>query len=306
VRDEDPYLAALISDVHLSHRPPLVRTAEDDWYNAMARPLNEVGEICRKKDIPLVIAGDIFHTYNPPPQLVNFAIDVIPRPAFAIPGQHDLPNHRYDDKHRSAYWTLMQTRGISNLGPGLPWHDDGLILYGFPWGFPITPCTDHPQAFTTRLAVCHRYIWGKGTGHPDANESDHISKVSGVLATYDAAVFGDNHTHFMKGNVLNCGCLIRRRADEIAFEPRVGLLRASGKIDLVKLESGKHDKFITATDAIARIVEAGDHNIEEFMEQLMDVEDAGTDFCEAIRRFMNSNGVSDRVRKIITDSMERR
>ncbi len=114
----DAVIAILTSDWHLSHKPPIARVEEPDWYAAMERTVTQVVELQNKYDCPLVIAGDLFDKWNPPPQLINFALDELgslTMRAVAVPGQHDLPFHSYDHVESSAYWALELGKRIVNV-----------------------------------------------------------------------------------------------------------------------------------------------------------------------------------------------
>ena len=96
-------VALVCSDIHLCHTRPTSRSAEPDWYEAMARRLHQVDEIASYQQVPVLCAGDVFDRWNSPPELINFAIKNMP-PMWAVPGQHDLPHHRLDEVHRSGLW----------------------------------------------------------------------------------------------------------------------------------------------------------------------------------------------------------
>lgn len=52
-------LALLIADVHLSWRPPIARSAEPDWPEAMARILRQVADLAAEHRCPILCAGDV-------------------------------------------------------------------------------------------------------------------------------------------------------------------------------------------------------------------------------------------------------
>ena len=115
MRPEDEVIAIVCSDIHLSHKPPLARSGEPDWYVAMARPLNELRGLHSDYGVPVVIAGDIFDRWNSPPELIRFALDNLPKGAWVIPGQHDLPYHDYGALNRSALGVLIKADWVPNL-----------------------------------------------------------------------------------------------------------------------------------------------------------------------------------------------
>jgi hypothetical protein len=302
VRGDDRVLAILCSDLHLSGRPPLARSVEPDWFEAMARPLREVRKLADRYRCPVVVAGDVCDRWNLSPEVINFAIDEMPV-CWAVPGQHDLPNHRYEDIRRSAYWTLVQAGKIVNLKPGEPTTiNDGLLAYGFPWGATITPPSFGPQG-CTHLAVVHAFIWtGKHT-YEGAPQERHLTGYTDLLRGYDAAVFGDNHKGFLAHTaggttVLNNGGFMRRTIAEVAYTPQVGILRAGGEITRYELDT-TDDKFIDVREA-AEVVERA-YDMGELVAELAALgATEGLQFTEALKRFMDRNGVSDRVRRIVT------
>ena len=109
-------IAVLCSDIHLSLKCPVARSAEPNWLEATKRSLDELRSVAEEHNAHVVVAGDIFDRWNSPPEIINFAIENLPN-CYAIPGQHDLPNHRYEEIERSAYYTLIKAGIIENLNP---------------------------------------------------------------------------------------------------------------------------------------------------------------------------------------------
>jgi len=297
--------AILVSDIHLQAKPPVARSAEPDWFAAMARPLTEVADLAEQHDCPVFYAGDIFDRWDARPEIVNFALAHLPD-GYAIPGQHDLPYHDYQEIKRSAYWTLVEAAKLVNLVPAeltqggasiLAWPD--LIVYGFPWGHQPEPIK--PIKGTIQLAIVHGFIWQKGTGYPGASVEAKVGAYRERLQGYTAAAFGDNHKGFLADAggvaVCNCGGLMRRHTDERDYQPGVGLLHADGSITRHYLDTTE-DQFIETTEA------------EEVVEQVLDMSafvtglrelgaDDALDFLLAVERFLQGNEVSDRAQEII-------
>src|SRR5690606_2165772 len=57
---EDKVRALLVADIHLSHRPPIARAAEPDWYAAMERQLFQLRYLSDHYRAPVICAGDVF------------------------------------------------------------------------------------------------------------------------------------------------------------------------------------------------------------------------------------------------------
>ena len=285
-------VAVLVSDLHLSHKAPVARSAEPDWYGAMGGYLRQLRDLARggpssPGEIPVVCAGDVFDKWNPPPELINSAIANLPT-LHAVPGQHDLPNHRYEDKERSAYWTLKEAGKIIDLVPDSPADVPGRIpirLHGFPWGFPVKPL-ENPCDFALEVAVIHDYLWVSRTGYVGAPKEKRLKNRRGQFQGYDVAVVGDNHTHFhaLSGDcqVWNNGGFMRRKSDERGRIPCVGLLYADGTVERRLLDvSG--DRWLEAGGDFVRKLE-GQDDCREFVKKLEELDGGGIDFAEAVRR----------------------
>lgn len=295
-------IAVLCSDIHLSHTPPVARSAEPDWYRAQARVLDQLGALGDKYG-PIVCAGDIFDRWNSPPELINFAIACLPH-MFAIPGQHDLPHHNLDELRRSALWTLVEADAISLIEECGSWlgYEDGKdpVLYGYgcPWGGSLKS----PQRSEggIHLAVVHQYIWKQGHGYPGAPVDSKVGGAIRQLSGFDAAVVGDNHSGFLawQNRLINCGCLIRRKQDERKYRPMVGLLHEDAHIEPHYLDTSE-DLWVEpeATPVVKS------HGLEEFLNELK-VATESFDFRLAVHRYLESNRVNRRTTEILLGAME--
>lgn len=221
-------IALLCSDIHLSHHPPIARSAEKSWYEAMGRTLNEVSDLQKRHNCPILCGGDIFHHWNSPPELINFAVKNLPR-MYAVPGQHDMPLHNLEEIHRSAYTTLVECGVILDLPynqlvevPGT-----NLTLMGFPFGCDLLSI--RPTPGRVHIAVVHHYMYSKNkNSFRGASKKDNAYRLRKKLRGFDIVVVGDNHIPFaiLQGvpKVVNCGSLMARHRDQIQHQPRVWLV----------------------------------------------------------------------------------
>ncbi len=305
--EDDQVIAILASDLHLSHRPPVFRSNEQDWYAAQARPLAELRGLQERYRCPVIVAGDIFddgwRPHRCPAQLINFALGHLPDGAYAIPGQHDLPYHSYDALEKSAYWTLVRAGKIENIEPGVPLPLPGLVLHGFPWGFEVEPWVGGSVSpFGVRLAVIHAYIWTQETGYQGASEESRLGSWLECLSGYDASVFGDNHKGFLHtGNILNSGTFQRRKSDEKDYRPSVGLLYGDGRIERHYLDTSQ-DVTLTPEELVDKARD-GVLNLQEFMSELEALGSSGLDFFEVLREVMR--GAGSPVRKALIEILGR-
>lgn len=244
---DDPVIAVLCSDLHLSAKAPVARRGEADWFAAMARslaPLKEYDSLFSGmgNQPAIICAGDIFDKSNSSPELINFAIRALPS-MWTICGQHDLLHHQLDQVHKSAYHTLELCDRIRTIEtPTLvSFAEPTIVLWGFPWGAELRPLAEMQVGSGVDLedclniAVVHKYIWqSKANCYPGAPPEGQINRIREDLAGFDVAVFGDNHIGFLadgpKPIILNCGGFMRRAADQIDYRPAIGLLHASGRV----------------------------------------------------------------------------
>lgn len=261
MREEIAPVAVLASDIHLSHRRPKCR--QGDWYGAMASHLKELEDAATDYsdwELPIIIAGDIFDHWDAPPELIEFAIRHLPK-CYAVPGQHDLPNHDYGQIRRSAYGALMAAGVIQNLEPGRPYRFPAinakyLQLTGVPWGhtIPDIPEIENEWDQPINLAVVHAYIWDrKRSSYDGAPDDKSLGHYLPKLANYDAAVFGDNHKGFLAKrdeswpegrlqSVLNCGGFMRRKSND-EWAPKIGILYSDGSIKRATLQAAESDEI---------------------------------------------------------------
>lgn len=298
-------LAIFCSDIHLTETPPIARSLETDWMEVQGRMLRQVGDIAKEMGCRIFCAGDIFDRWNPSPSLINWAIDNLPY-MVAVPGQHDLPLHNYDDLKRSAYWTLVEAKTIENL--------DGIkrcgcyAVSGYPWGKEIRESNRVILVGGKKMKsvlLTHRYIWTDGFSYPQAQSMDNVQNLPSIIGSYDLAVFGDNHQGFLFNGldrkVLNCGCLIQRKKDERKLTPCVGVLFENGKVKRIPLDTSKD---VWLEEEHINEEENKDANLEDFLQHLSGLDTEVCDFYGVLRSYLDGDGISDGARKLLLEVME--
>lgn len=306
-------IAILVADIHLSHNPPLARSEEPDWYKAMARPLKQLGLIADKHMVPIFCAGDVFDHWNSSAELINFALIHLPTMS-AIPGQHDLPNHNFDEIHRSAYWTMVEAGVIRSIGPEYTTKvpvktskkgDPELFLNvgGFPWGVELIPLRKHETEIPTiNLALIHSYCWIENHGYSGASEDRLSSKYRKKLEGYDVLVFGDNHIPFITDgqSIVNCGSFMKRTSDQKDHEPSVWILHEDETIT-------RH--FLDCSEDVFTVTEKREDqpelDVSKLVEELSTLAEGAVDFTEAVKQYCEENGVKKDVQLIIKEAMEK-
>lgn len=299
------------SDLHFDNRTPIARSVEHDWYEVQGSYINQLKHLqVQCGSCPILIAGDLTNRWNLPPEIINFLLKHLPDNIYAVPGQHDLPNHSYDNIRRSAYWTLVESGKIKNLEPGNPTEiakgmGNEWYAVGFPWGVDVEPTNIISDCHF--IAVVHSYIWKKNFRYTGAPEEKRVKKYLPLLKGYRAAFFGDNHIGFThttengKLTIMNCGTFIRRRIDEINYTPSVGILCQDGSITPWPLHT-LEDQFLDVSEAEELVEKA--LGATEFLQELVGLGKHVVDFGEALKRFCEKNKVSKPIRDILTSILE--
>jgi hypothetical protein len=261
--------------------------------------------------LPILIAGDIFDKHSVPAETVNFALHYLPDNCYAVPGQHDLQNHSYRDIHKSSYYTLVKSGKVTNLHPGKPeeLYGTGVRLWGFPWGTPVKPLAQHNSSLGMDIAVIHSYIWTKRTGYPGAPEEKRLNNYLENLSGFRIAVFGDNHSGFLsegseeETTIINNGCLLRRKRDEIPYKPAVGIIHMDGSVSREYLDTSQ-DRFLESEET-AKVLRA-DQDYLGFVDELNALGDTTISFEDAVLRALERVRPRESVRELVLESLEKR
>jgi hypothetical protein len=217
---DNPVIAMAVSDIHFSHLPPVCRREEPDWYAAMEAKWSQLGILWREAGRPpVLLGGDIFDKWNPPYELTLWAAMLLRRylphaTILAIPGQHDLPNQRLDQKHRSAYAVLQAIGCFIDLSTTTGsenhyvQHADKIIyVAGFPWG--VEPQPREEVDADVKIAIAHRYAWDtRDNAFDQAGDEGDITRHD--FKGYDFVHYGDNHIRWWGGTRCNPGSFYRR------------------------------------------------------------------------------------------------
>ncbi len=298
-------IALAISDIHLSHVPPTARSAELDWMDAQARVFDQLASICDQCGYPpLLIAGDLFHRWQSPPELIYFALGVIDKissPIYAVPGQHDLPNHRLDHMHRAPYGVLERVQSIHDVSNQTIELDD-FVLNGFPWGHYATKPPQKTQK--PRIALVHAYCWTTDRTYPGAHKKHHVSAWSKHFQGYDLAIFGDNHHRFIvrgQPTVINCGCFIPRTMNERDCIPTVTAIYDDLETRDFPLDGVPAQWQVgLATESMEE-----DAKKSQFVEALARFDFSGTDFGQLVEQYITAldpGPLKNTMREILRDA----
>lgn len=318
VRSASPVVALCVSDLHIGLKAPVCRAGEADWLEAMGRSFSQLLQhqldVSPSSDdlVPVLVAGDVFDRWNAPAEVINWAIQNLPPFVFAVPGNHDLPAHRPELVHRSAYGTLVHAGAIKNMltRPRGLHYDANLILYATTFnGEPPKVDRSGDRALAVHVLVTHQYLWANDKHkHEGAPENCRLSNVVEQFADYDVVVVGDNHVPFDRSfhdgiHVINCGTFLRRKTTEAEHRPRIGRIHADGSVTSHFLDV-RHDVIDRGVSAEQEQVDDVSAEIDDLIAGLLTLQKSSLDYRENVMRAMKFRGVRQEVRDALLKAME--
>jgi len=281
--------AILCSDFHLREDTPVCRT--DDYQMVQWKKVEFIRHLQMKYDCGVYHAGDLFHHWKPSPNLLSKAILLLPQKFHTIYGQHDLPQHNFELRHKSGIHTLQVDGTLE-------------VLDECHWG-------QEPEEYSMRFAAGTPYtrdmlVWHKMTyqgkklwpGQTDPTASKLLKK----YPQFDLIVTGDNHKPFVEeyeGRLLvNPGSLMRMTADQKDYKPRVYLWNKES--NTVKIEYIPIDPKAVETVYLEKTKER-DERMESFIDRLQSSKEVGLSYEKNLENYLANNRVRSSVKDVINE-----
>lgn len=239
----------LIGDVHLSDRPPSIRT--EDYSRQILDKLWFTTELARDRTVDFVVfAGDLFHVKAPSRTSHRLVVEVLhvieafDMDVYIVPGNHDVRHDRLDTLGEQPLGVLFESGAAIKL-VGL---DDNWPIFGVPWlsNWPeqLPEYMDEWQQWDAALMVTHAPIVPPGEDRPfeviDATTWAHLMARGGDVyyghmhdadGAYEVAPDGHNQPFiFCNQGALSRGSihessLARKPAVTIYDDSKEGLER---------------------------------------------------------------------------------
>ena len=267
--------------------------------------LSVVSGAVQELDVPVLIPGDIFDRWNAPPEAVNLAIRCLPKGCYAIPGQHDLPYHRYEDRKRSAYWTLVEAGTLIDLSPDqenrVEFRPSGhplpvpLSLWAFPWGHGVES-NPHHGTKGLHVALVHAYLWSSDADrHPQADAKDQALArwQARCWDGYHVCLYGDNHVTWVERfrgrggperlTVVNHGSLSNRTIDQKGRTRYASVILSDGSVKMVGFADNGH--WLDGPSVPTTEREA---DFSQVVEEVRGMGDHGIDFLQEVRHALRT------------------
>lgn len=271
----------------------------------------EYSEPYATEKIPILCAGDLFHTWKASPALLTFAIRNLPKGMVCIPGQHDLPYHRYDLMYDSGYGVLVTAKVIRNLAEGhivsFPYKGFDLVVHGYPWGTVPEGMKLKTGRKSIHIALIHAFCWSSKIKNklPTALKNKSSNVTSFNLEGFDAVLFGDNHIQFtteVNGcQILNHGCLIQRSINERNDRPKIGVLYSDKTIELIPFDLLIKDGWLEREETPK--VSDTELELSKFLEAAKKLGQSSEDFQKALKSIIKSTNVNSSVESILNQAI---
>jgi len=278
----------------------------DDYQKAQWKKIEFIRRLQMKYDCVVLHGGDLFHHWKPSPQLLSTTILNLPAKFHTIYGQHDLPTHNFELRHKSGIHTLETDSTLTVLdechfGQGPTdgsFQKSKLNISQVDSKFPEYLETGHA------ILVWHKMVWQGKKLWPDQTDPS-AKRILKQYPQFDLILTGDNHKPFVEeyeGRLLvNPGSMMRMTADQIDHEPRVYLWYAED--NTVKPVYLPIEFEVITREHITRTEERNDR-IDAFISKLDTEWEASISFEENLERFAKSNNVRQSVMDIIIKAIE--
>lgn len=286
----------LTADWHIRSTIPSCR--KDDFFKVQFEKVKFVLSIAKEYDASIIVAGDIGEKPHWENWLLTKYIELFRLhhlSIYAIPGQHDLVNHRLDKINEGGIGVLRSSSMI-NLLKERKVKYDSVHLYPYPFGEKVKRCKKIPSVKT--IAITHQLICQKPLGW----QKDKLMAKSLLrdLECYDLIVSGDNHESFVQeyeGRYLvNPGSLVRTKSDQINFQPKIYLWDSednSVKTINVPIEKDVFD--LTKTEDEISI----NNEMQKFVEMLKKPTMSSRCFTSYLREYLEANKIEKKVQEKI-------
>jgi len=294
--------AILTADWHTRASTPVCR--EDNYHQAFGIKVRFIRDLSQKYNCPVLIAGDIGDKTQWPNWLLEWFVTLIgDMEIIAIPGQHDTPDHRLDNLHKSGVGVLAATQTITVLDQTVALIENGFDLISFPYSIPINHfkvanCNNHPKvAIAHQMVIEDKPLW-PGQKAPKGHQL--LKK----FPEYNLILTGDNHNSFVskyEGRILvNPGSLMRTTAAQINHKPRVYLWWAdTNKIELVYLP---FQEGVVSREHI-EVEDERDERVEAYVERMNTDYEIGFSYETNLERHIETNDVEKEVETKIWENV---
>jgi len=285
--------AILTADWHLREDVPACRV--DAFWETQWKKVDFISALQKKHACPVFHSGDLFDYWKPSPMLLSKTMYHLPDWFMTVYGNHDLPQHNIELKHKSGVFTLETANKLSVFDT-CHWLEIPTKA-SYLW---------QVEGLDTKTVLVWHVMTYQGLVPWPGCEAPKSSKLLMKYPQFDMIITGDNHIPFVeeyKGRLLvNPGSIFRMTTKQSDHKPRVYLWYAdTNTVEPVYLP--------IANDAIsnAHIEQAKDRDnrIDAFISTLDNDWEASLSFEQNLEIFITKNEVEEEVLQIVREAMEK-
>lgn len=279
--------AILTADWHLMEQNPVCRT--DDLKETQWVKVKFISELQKKHDCPVVHSGDLFDYWKPSPELLAKTIQHLPNRFMTVYGNHDLPQHNIELKHKSGIYVLEKAGKLA-------------VYDSCHW---LEEPTKNSWWFNDRNILVWHVMTYQGLPPWPGCESPKSSKLLRKYPKFDLIITGDNHVPFVEhyeGRLLvNPGSIFRTTTKQATHKPRVYLWYSdTNTVEPVYLPI---DESAISNEHITQAQERY-NRIDAFISSLDNDWEASLSFEQNLEIFATKNKIKEDVLQIVRNSLD--
>lgn len=240
-----------LADLHFTEHKPDCRLPDENWMQVQAQKVNWLAQLIQDKNVDFVaIAGDIFDTWKSAKEdsqsgnSIPFVNNVMKwlktlrdatksKKLLTVAGNHDLPTNSYTELHRAPYYTCMVADIVTDCDKVLK-SEEGYRFGGY--AYTKTAVMTEP----CEIVLAHKGLYLEEKPFDDAPDSGNVEVfIKKLPKECRLLIAGDYHKPFITTingtTIVNCGNLLRMRADQIDYEPTVKIITMNAIESIVEL-----------------------------------------------------------------------
>lgn len=275
------------ADLHLRKDKPICRKETDEeWMLLQKKQLEFIVKQCIKYYCPLLLGGDTFHHAKTSDEIKNIFINTmkhmpydLDRSVTGIAGQHDLPNHSWDNIDKSSYGVLSNT-GILKEPDFCDFKHFGKERY------------EGIYFNNSEIMLIHELVFESEKKIPPNVKAKTADQ---ILDEYPKSLWilcGDQHHgfHYEKDgrHVIMAGCMNRQASDFKDYEPCIWYIDTDVDRDNVIRIPVPDDPNMVSDDHIQAKNEKTDR-IAAFVELIKDSKTVSLDFDVNVAKAIEAN-----------------
>lgn len=292
----------ITADWHIRATRPRCRV-DENWIKTQELALSQLLEISCKKDAPIIVVGDLFHSNSDTSfECINMVQKLADKSGelYILAGNHDLPYHSSENIDKSAIGVLLKSENvfpIKELFEKLYYRNNDTYNYS-------ASNFDEPDNVNAEFVFKHILTI------PKEDKSDFIEceTPESLLEKFPKAKWiftGDYHRnfHYEKNgrHVVNSGCLLRQVSDFKDYQCGVYYVDTDENVaefvPIIDREEFIDDSYITKeSEREARI--------NDFVDKLKNTETVSFDFVDNVERAMAENKFDSELKDVVEELLE--